>query len=97
VRFVGHIGFSAVALWPFAVRPSLRSAKPLIQILRSTIMIVTTGFNFISLRYLQLDQTVTTFFLDLCWSHCLRVRCCMNGLVGIALWRSSPAFPARCS
>jgi len=63
VRFVGHIGFSAVALWPFAVRPSLRSAKPLIQILRSTIMIVTTGFNFISLRYLQLDQTVTIFFL----------------------------------
>jgi len=63
LRFVGHIGFSAVALWPLAVRPSLRSAKPLIQILRSTIMIVTTGFNFISLRYLQLDQTVTIFFL----------------------------------
>jgi drug/metabolite transporter (DMT)-like permease len=33
------------------------------QVLRSLIMIVTTGFNFISLRYLQLDQTVTIFFL----------------------------------
>jgi len=26
-------------------------------------MIVTTGFNFVALRYLQLDQTVTKFFL----------------------------------
>jgi drug/metabolite transporter (DMT)-like permease len=26
-------------------------------------MVVTTGFNFIALRYLQLDQTVTIFFL----------------------------------
>ena len=63
LRFVGHIAFSAVALWPFAFKPSLRSAKPLVQIVRSTIMIVTTGFNFLSLRYLQLDQTVTIFFL----------------------------------
>ena len=63
LRFVGHIVFSAVVLWPFAFEPSLRSAKPVMQVLRSLIMIVTTGFNFISLRYLQLDQTVTIFFL----------------------------------
>ena len=63
LRFVGHIVFSAVVLWPFAFKPSLRSAKPVMQVLRSLIMIVTTGFNFISLRYLQLDQTVTIFFL----------------------------------
>ncbi len=63
LRFVGHIVFSAVALWPFAVKPSLRSAEPVLQILRSVIMVVTTGFNFLSLRYLQLDQTVSIFFL----------------------------------
>lgn len=63
VRFVGHVVFSAVALWPFAFKPSLRSAKPVVQILRSALMVVTTGFNFIALRYLQLDQTVTIFFL----------------------------------
>ncbi len=63
LRFAGHIVFSAAVLWPFAFRPSLRSAKPVMQVLRSVIMIVTTGFNFISLRYLQLDQTVTIFFL----------------------------------
>jgi hypothetical protein len=26
-------------------------------------MVVTTGFNFVALRYLQLDQTITIFFL----------------------------------
>jgi drug/metabolite transporter (DMT)-like permease len=63
LRFAGHVVFSAVVLWPFALRPSLRSAKPLIQIVRSMLMIVTTGFNFLALRYLQLDQTITIFFL----------------------------------
>ena len=63
LRFVGHIVFSAIALWPFAFKPSLRSAKPLVQMFRSVVMIVTTGFNFVALQYLQLDQTVTIFFL----------------------------------
>jgi len=55
--------FSAAVLWPFALAPSLRSAKPLVQWLRSGLMVVTTGFNFVALRYLQLDQTITIFFL----------------------------------
>lgn len=63
LRFVGHVVFSAVVLWPFALKPSLRSARPLVQVLRSLLMIVTTGLNFIALRYLQLDQTITIFFL----------------------------------
>ncbi|MGD9502384.1 MAG: DMT family transporter [Methyloceanibacter sp.] len=63
LRFVGHVVFSAVVLWPFALAPSLRSAKPIMQILRSGLMVVTTGFNFLALRYLQLDQTITIFFL----------------------------------
>ena len=63
LRFMGHVVFSAVVLWPFAFKPSLRSSKPLIQILRSVLMVVTTGCNFIALKYLQLDQTVTIFFL----------------------------------
>jgi drug/metabolite transporter (DMT)-like permease len=63
LRFAGHVVFSALVLWPFALRPSLRSAKRVIQILRSCFMILTTGLNFIALKYLQLDQTVTIFFL----------------------------------
>jgi drug/metabolite transporter (DMT)-like permease len=63
LRFAGHVVFSAVVLWPFALRPSLRSAKPLIQIVRSCFMILTTALNFFALKYLQLDQNVTIFFL----------------------------------
>ncbi len=63
LRFAGHVVFSAVVLWPFALRPSLRSAKPVIQVVRSCLMILTTGLNFIALKYLQLDQNVTIFFL----------------------------------
>jgi drug/metabolite transporter (DMT)-like permease len=63
LRFVGHVVFSAVVLWPFALKPSLRSAKPMAQILRSVLMAATTALNFLALRYLQLDQTVTIFFL----------------------------------
>jgi len=62
-RFAGHVVFTALVLRPFAFKPSLRSKKPLVQILRSGLMVVTTGFNFVALRYLQLDQTVTIFFL----------------------------------
>jgi drug/metabolite transporter (DMT)-like permease len=63
LRFVGHIVFSAVALWPFAFKPSLRSAKPGMQLVRSVIMVGSTAFNFVALKYLQLDQTITIFFL----------------------------------
>ena len=63
LRFAGHVVFSAGVLWPFALRPSLRSAKPVIQVIRSCFMILTTGLNFIALKYLRLDQTVTIFFL----------------------------------
>jgi drug/metabolite transporter (DMT)-like permease len=62
-RFAGHVVFTALVLWPLAFKPSLNSKKPLVQILRSALMVVTTGFNFIALRYLQLDQTVTIFFI----------------------------------
>lgn len=63
LRFAGHVVFSAVVLWPFALRPSLRSKKPLIQVIRSCLMILTTALNFVALKYLQLDQNVTIFFI----------------------------------
>jgi len=63
LRFVAHVVFSAIALWPFALRPSLRSALPTLQLFRSLVMVGSTAFNFVALRYLQLDQTVTIFFL----------------------------------
>ena len=97
LRFVGHVVFSAVALWPFAFRPSLRSARPVVQALRSVLMVVTTGFNFLALRHLQLDQTVTIFFLTPLlvaalagpllheWVGWHRVVAIMAGFVGVLL------------
>ena len=32
LRFAGHVVFSALHLWPFAVKPSLRSKRPFMQI-----------------------------------------------------------------
>jgi drug/metabolite transporter (DMT)-like permease len=63
LRFAGHVVFSAVVLWPFALRPSLSSKKPFVQIARSGFMILTTALNFVALKYLQLDQNVTIFFI----------------------------------
>lgn len=63
LRFAGHVVFSAVVLWPFALRPSLRSAKPVVQLVRSGFMILTTALNFVALKYLQLDENITIFFL----------------------------------
>jgi drug/metabolite transporter (DMT)-like permease len=63
VRFLVHVVFSVAALWPFAFRPSFYSAKRGLQLLRSLFMLGATGFNFFALRYLQLDQTITIFFL----------------------------------
>ncbi len=63
MRFVCHVFFSALVLWPFALRPSLKSAKPGVQFIRSCLMIVTTALNFVALKYLQLDQNIAIFFL----------------------------------
>ncbi|WP_108680671.1 DMT family transporter [Methyloceanibacter sp. wino2] len=63
MRFAWHVVFSAIVLWPFALRPSLRSATPGIQFVRSCLMILTTALNFIALKYLQLDQNIAIFFL----------------------------------
>ena len=63
LRFVWHVVFSAVFLWPFALQPSLRSKKPGVQFIRSCLMILTTALNFVALKYLQLDQNIAIFFL----------------------------------
>jgi drug/metabolite transporter (DMT)-like permease len=63
LRFAFHVLFSLAVLWPLAFRPSLASRKPGLQLLRSLFMLGSTGFNFVALKYLQLDQTITIFFL----------------------------------
>jgi drug/metabolite transporter (DMT)-like permease len=44
-------------------RPGLtRTARPLLQVGRSALVVLSTGMNFLALRYLQLDQTMSIAF-----------------------------------
>ena len=63
IRFVSHAVLNAVVFGPVTVAQSLRSRKPLLQMLRGIFLFGSTAFNFAALRYLQLDQSVTIFFL----------------------------------
>ena len=62
-RFLGHVVFSFVVFGPRSFAASLKSTRPGLQLLRSFLLMSTTGLNFLALRYLQLDQVATIFFL----------------------------------
>ena len=94
LRFVGHVVFSAVALWPLA--HALAPFGETDDSDSSLLMVVTTGFNFLALRYLQLDQTITIFFSRRFWSQGSPGRCSASGSAGIACWPSSRASSACC-
>jgi len=63
-RFVSHAAFTFVAFGPRSFGGALRSTRPGLQFLRSILLFATTGCNFAALRYLQLDQVATIFFLS---------------------------------
>ncbi len=62
VRFLSH---AVITLFLFRVwmRPRLLIAgRPILQIVRALCLLGTTFFNFLALRYLQLDQTTSIMF-----------------------------------
>ena len=63
VRFLFHALFTVVTFGLIMQRQIVRSSKPVHQLIRSLLVAVTTAFNFAAITYLQLDQTVTIFFL----------------------------------
>jgi len=63
VRFVGHFLLTVAVLAPLSIKRMITTSKPVHQLVRSTLVAITTGFNFLSVKYLQLDQTITIFFL----------------------------------
>jgi drug/metabolite transporter (DMT)-like permease len=64
MRFVSHAVLTFVVLGPGATMRAAPSRKLGHQLLRSVLLIGSTGFNFLALQYLQLDQTATIFFLS---------------------------------
>jgi drug/metabolite transporter (DMT)-like permease len=63
MRFVSHAALNLVALGPRTFVQSLKSTHPGHQLVRSLFLFGSTALNFAALRYLQLDQSVTIFFL----------------------------------
>ncbi|MBI1385660.1 MAG: EamA family transporter [Rhizobiales bacterium] len=61
LRFAGHVALNTAYLGTHG--SMLRPNKPLIQFLRSCCMLGATAFNFAAVQYLQLDQSITIFFL----------------------------------
>lgn len=63
VRFAGNILVNVLMFGPFLMLAALKTPHRLVHLGRSLFMAATTGLNFIALQYLQLDQTVTIFFI----------------------------------
>jgi drug/metabolite transporter (DMT)-like permease len=64
IRFVVNVALIAAMLGPRTAIKALPSRKLKHQLLRSVFLIGATAFNFLALKYLQLDQTATIFFLS---------------------------------
>ena len=63
VRFLGQFVVIVVTLGLVSVPRLLRSAKPWHQLVRSCLLLASTAFNFLALRHLRLDQTLSIQFL----------------------------------
>lgn len=63
LRFLWHFLLTLAIFGPLSLPSLAKTVKPVHQIARSFLMLGATAFNFIALLYLQLDQTITIFFL----------------------------------
>ncbi len=63
VRFLGQFVVILMVLGLVSVPRLLRSAKPWHQLFRSCLLLASTAFNFLALRHLRLDQTLSIQFL----------------------------------
>ena len=63
VRFLGQFAAIVLTLGLVAIPSLLASRKPGYQVLRSLLLLGSTAFNFLALKTLRLDQTMTVQFL----------------------------------
>jgi drug/metabolite transporter (DMT)-like permease len=61
-RYAAHFVLSLVFVNPWTTPNLLSTQHPWLQIGRSTLLLLSTAFNFFALRYLQLDQTTSIIF-----------------------------------
>jgi drug/metabolite transporter (DMT)-like permease len=96
-RYASHFLLSLLFINPWTTPGLLKTKRPGLQIVRSTLLLLSTAFNFIALHYLQLDQTsaigfTTPFFVALCagpllgeWIGPRRWLAILAGFAGILL------------
>ena len=63
VRFAGNILLNLLMFGPLLLLAARNTPQKWMHFARSMLMAATTGLNFLALKYLQLDQTVTMFFI----------------------------------
>lgn len=63
LRFTGQVAYMVAIYFALRLPALVATRQPWLQALRSLLMLATTAFNFLALRYLRLDQTVTIVFL----------------------------------
>jgi drug/metabolite transporter (DMT)-like permease len=61
-RYMSAFALAVILLNPVKNPRVMRTGRPWLQLGRSTLLVVSTTLNFIALRYLQLDQTMTIMF-----------------------------------
>jgi drug/metabolite transporter (DMT)-like permease len=61
-RYASHFVLSMFLINPWTIPGLFRTQRPWLQIGRSALLFGSTVFNFVALRYLQLDQTATIAF-----------------------------------
>lgn len=61
-RYVSAFALAFVLMNPIRQPKIMRTARPWLQIGRSTLLLGSTTLNFLALRYLQLDQSVSIVF-----------------------------------
>lgn len=64
LRFLTHSLFLMMIYRPTGYLEALKTKSPKAQLIRTLTMLGATAFNFWALKYLQLDQTITIFFLS---------------------------------
>jgi drug/metabolite transporter (DMT)-like permease len=96
-RYASHFALSLVVVNPWTMPGLFATDRPWLQIARSALLFGSTVFNFIALRYLQLDQTAaisftTPFFIALLagpllgeWIHWRRWIAIIVGFCGVLL------------
>jgi drug/metabolite transporter (DMT)-like permease len=61
-RYMSAFALAVALLNPLKDPQVMRTARPWLQLGRSTLLLLSTLLNFIALRYLQLDQTIAIMF-----------------------------------